>query len=167
MRRRQFLAATSFLSTAAVAGCLDFDDPTPPEEVVIEFYQFESEARDMSFSERKQRVAELFHSESPTTEYHQYRRAEYDPPYVELESVETTVVEENVGADGLRESRIFKGDSELVSEFAGENALIEVEVEYSGTSNTVTSSNVAFVVKEAGEWRIFSWGLPGYYDPSE
>lgn len=164
MNRRSVLATVGLALSLGTAGCFGNDDLDPREEVVVAYFEFEEEADELAFDRRRERAEELFHSESPTSEYHEYRREEYDPSFVAFSNIDTEVVEVDLGEDQLREARYFEdGESDnLVSRFAGENGLIDVTLDIEDAPNETTSTTSVFVVKEDNEWCIFSWGLPGY-----
>jgi len=159
MHRRSVLAAVGTALSFGVAGCLG-DDVDPREEAVVEYYEFEEEADELSFSQRKERVEQLFHSESPTSEYLEYRREEYDPPHVEVSTIDTEIIDTDIGEEQIREAQWFEdnGEGGLAATFAGENGLIDVTVDLEAEG--WTAHNRAFVVTENDEWCIFSWGLP-------
>jgi hypothetical protein len=164
VNRRSVLATVGSALSLGVAGCLGNDDPDPRVEAVVAFFEFEEEADELTFERRNERTEQLFHSESPTSEYQEYRREEYRPPFAEHGDIETDLVETDLGEDQLRESRYFEENETggLASRFAGKNGLVDVTLDIEERPNPGTSTTPAFVVTEDGEWCIFSWGLPGY-----
>jgi len=161
MNRRFVLATIGTAFSFGLAGCLG-DDIDPREEVVVEYYEFEEAADEMTFEQRKERVEELFHSDSPTSEYSEYRREGYEPPPGGISTIDTELIETDIGKERVSEARWFGDDEneDLVAAFAGENGLIDVTVESEEKGGIDwTSHSRAFVVRENGEWCIFSWGL--------
>ncbi|MEF8814194.1 MAG: hypothetical protein V5A55_10295 [Halovenus sp.] len=180
--RRQF-GALAGVFVAGLAGCLgDSDDTgdtgddqsddtgtdTPEDEaqaVVEEFYGLAGmvESRD-DLDDYIDRIADLTHSASPLAEF--YRSlAESDEGEIRVtvyESVETTVVDEDLGGEAIEEAFFLSDEisDEELEGIAGENLVVEAELGGGSSAFDDTQDGERegterwLVAPEDGDWLI-------------
>lgn len=160
MNRRTFLTGVAVV-TGGLAGCLGDDDSgidTSGPEAVVETWH--REAVDVSSDELESLTEEAYHSQSPFLVAMQEGgggQGEFTGE-LELESVETEVLERGLGASTLQEAMSFQNtpDDETLATIASdeETARVEdtVEISFEGQSSTTTEEHL--VVTEDDEWQI-------------
>lgn len=161
MRRRRFITATAgTVLTAGLAGCLGGDggpDTGSPTAVVESWYNSAAAAGD---ADKLLEVAKNhYHSQSPLLEFMKQNPQDGPSDEVTIESLETTVSEEDLSTEDI--NNLLEGfglEDETVSELANaENARVAVDLEQSGqTIEEEQVSNEHFVVKEDDDWLIFA-----------
>ena len=161
MNRRKFTLLLATSATAAVAGCGGGGggsdaDTSSPEAVVESYYRAANEVEsDTSAEEAIETIRPFFYEGSPLFEL---IRASLEEDGVQetqnLENIETTVTDENLGTETLIDDRGLESSSlseDEIEAIAEENALVETSVEYEdaqgGTQEHLTATT-------DGDWLI-------------
>jgi len=161
MNRRKFTLLFATSATAAVAGCGGGGggsdaDTSSPEAVVESYYRAANEVEtDTGAEEAIETIRPFFYEDSPLFEL---IRASLEENGVQetqnLDTIETTVIDENLGTEalindrGLTSTNLSEGEIETIAE---ENALVEASVEYEDAED-VTQQHLTATAD--GDWLI-------------
>ena len=171
MKRRQFVLTTASAVTIGVAGCLGGGDgdTDSPEAAVEAWYELEANAGGRNVSDLQDDAEELLHSESPILQSLRalgQEQNETDEQNVSVDSIETTLVEENLSESDLEaefpflfnnpESE-FAINDEAKAAIAEENTLVEASVERSGANVSEEEQSITdqwLTATENGDWQL-------------
>lgn len=158
MDRRRFIGAAGSLALVGVAGCLHDEDG--PESVVQAWYEKLADLDpDADNDAAQEELDDLLHTQSPIRGaialFIGIVGEGEGSDQFEIESVETDIVAEDIGADRIREEFLFiqEGREQLLEELAEENAVVRATVDL---SNGETETEDWLVVTEDGDWKLFA-----------
>jgi hypothetical protein len=167
MERRQFIVGASTAAGIALAGCLGGGGGESPEdkietdspEAVVESWN--RGLNEIDLEELEALAEAAYHSQSPLFERYQSNnesQGQYTDD-VSIESVETTVLAENLNESTLQEElRGFDVSDETIAQLANdeETARVEATVTSSveGFDRTSTETTEYVVATEDGEWQL-------------
>lgn len=162
MHRRSFVTGVAVV-TGGLAGCLGDNDDSSidtsgPEAVVESWHR---EVVDISTDELESLTEAAYHSQAPFLVAMQESDGDGQGEFtgeLDVESIETEVLERGLGASALQEALGFQDtpDDETLDEIASneETARVEDTVELSLDGQSSTSTEVHIVVTENDEWQI-------------
>ena len=171
MNRRQFLATTGAVVTAAVAGCSDDDEPEDGDPKKSPSAVAEAYVRLSPADPKPEEMEELLHSESPIDPQERAARPERGLGAVGGVNWEVTDRREDLEEDTLEATAQSRGgfdlDQETIETVATqENKLLTLAVDFEFESEDIPESRAQqidkllqfdlqlLVAEEDGEWRV-------------